>query len=220
MAKDKKSVIIYVDWITTFNELEDIEAGQLIKHLFRYVNDQNPEPPNRLIKLLFEPIKQILKRDLKRYEDKCLKNIDNVNKRWNKNNTVVCDGIKSDTKHTDNDNDNDNDNDKIEEIISPLKVSKEPKQRKKREVKIFAAPCVDEIQGYFVENGYTKESALKAWNYYNVANWHDSKNNPVLNWKQKMITVWFKPENKSKDIQIKEEMTQEQKDYLARFNQK
>ena len=60
MAKDKRSVIIYVDWITTFNELEDIEAGQLIKHLFRYVNDQNPEPESRLIKLLFELVKFML----------------------------------------------------------------------------------------------------------------------------------------------------------------
>ena len=110
MAKDKRSVIIYVDWITTFNELEDVEAGQLIKHLFRYVNDQNPEPQNRLIKLLFEPIKQSLKRDLRKYEDKRLKNIDNANKRWHNNNAIACGRIKDDAKHAVSDSDSDSDN--------------------------------------------------------------------------------------------------------------
>jgi hypothetical protein len=71
MAKDKKSVIIYVDWIDTFEALQDDEAGKLIKHLFRYVNDLDPEPPDRLIGLMFEPLKATLKRDLKRYEKKC-----------------------------------------------------------------------------------------------------------------------------------------------------
>lgn len=68
MAENKKSAIIYTDWINIFEELEDVEAGQLIKHLFRYINDQNPEPPSRLIKLVFEPLKQSLKRDLKTWE--------------------------------------------------------------------------------------------------------------------------------------------------------
>lgn len=64
MAKDKKSVLVYADWITTFEELEDDEAGRLIKHFFRYINDQDPEPPDRLTKLVFENIKAQLKRDL------------------------------------------------------------------------------------------------------------------------------------------------------------
>ena len=68
MAEDKKVVLIYTDWICVFNELNDAEAGKLIKHLFEYVNDQNPEPPDRLTKLLFEPIKQQLKRDLRKWE--------------------------------------------------------------------------------------------------------------------------------------------------------
>lgn len=68
MAENKKSFVLYADIISTFEELEDVEAGLLIKHLLRYVNDQNPEPPNRLIKLIFEPIKQQLKRDLNKWE--------------------------------------------------------------------------------------------------------------------------------------------------------
>ena len=116
MAKDKKSVIVYVDWIATFNKLEDDEAGRLIKHFFSYVNDLNPTS-DRLTELLFEPIKQQLKRDLKAYEQTCQHNSLNASLRWNKNNATACDRIRKDAKHADNDNDNDNDkdNDKEEE---------------------------------------------------------------------------------------------------------
>ncbi len=101
MAKDKKSVLIYVDWINIFEELSDEEAGKLVKHLFKYVNDMNPQAPDRLTKLLFEPIKQTLKRDLVKYEDKREKNRENILKRWNKKDTTEYDRIRTDTKHTD-----------------------------------------------------------------------------------------------------------------------
>jgi hypothetical protein len=77
MAENKNKIIVYRDWITTFESLSDEEAGKLIKHFFRYINDQNPEPSDRITKLLFEPIKQTLKRDLRKYEAICLRNRQN-----------------------------------------------------------------------------------------------------------------------------------------------
>ena len=69
MAQDKKSFIAYVDWGKVFDELDDAEAGRLAKHLFRYVNDENPEPPDKLTKLVFIPIMNTLKNDLKKWEN-------------------------------------------------------------------------------------------------------------------------------------------------------
>ena len=68
MAEGKKTVVVYIDWINVFEKLSDNEAGKLIKHFFRYVNDLNPEPPDRITELTFEPLKCTLKRDLVRYE--------------------------------------------------------------------------------------------------------------------------------------------------------
>lgn len=82
MAENKKSFLIYIDWINIFEELSDEEAGKLVKHLFRYVNDLNPEFPDRLTKLLFEPIKQTLKRDLIKYENRKTINKNNAMKKW------------------------------------------------------------------------------------------------------------------------------------------
>ena len=68
MAKGKRGILVYADWIETFRELSDDEAGRLIKHFFAYVNDEDPEPPDRITALLFTQIQATLKRDLKKWE--------------------------------------------------------------------------------------------------------------------------------------------------------
>jgi len=112
MAKDKKTILVYADWINIFKKLSDEEAGRLIKHFFEYVNDLNPQAPDRLTDIIFEPIKQQLKRDLKSYEAICLKNRDNAFMRWNKTDATASDRMRSDANHADKDKDKDTDNDK------------------------------------------------------------------------------------------------------------
>lgn len=68
MATDKRKIVVYADWKASFDALTDEEAGQLIKHFFAYVNDENPTSENRIVNLMFEPIKATLKRDLKKWE--------------------------------------------------------------------------------------------------------------------------------------------------------
>lgn len=69
---------------------------------------------------------------------------------------------------------------------------------KKRSATTFVPPTVEEVVAYFEQHGYTRELATKAFNYYEVGNWADSKGNKVKNWKQKMQGVWMTPENKPK----------------------
>ena len=68
MATGKKSFVLYCDYESIFEKLNNDEAGKLIKHIFKYVNDKNPEAEDRIIDIVFEPIKQHLKRDLKKWE--------------------------------------------------------------------------------------------------------------------------------------------------------
>ena len=67
--ENKKSFIAYVDWGDTFDALPDDKAGQLVKHLFAYVNDKNPVTDDILINAVFTNIKLQLKRDLKKWEN-------------------------------------------------------------------------------------------------------------------------------------------------------
>lgn len=74
--------------------------------------------------------------------------------------------------------------------------AKERKLKEIKESKVFIKPTIIEVIEYFKINGYDSILAERAFNYYDSANWKDSKGNNVKNWKQKMQGVWFKPENK------------------------
>lgn len=67
MADNKKAFILYADQQELFNQLSDEMAGKLIKHIFKYVNDENPKTDDIIINLAFTPIKQQLKRDLEKW---------------------------------------------------------------------------------------------------------------------------------------------------------
>ena len=85
-------------------------------------------------------------------------------------------------------------------IASKVKKSKEKesigKESMRGKRKPFSPPTPSEVESFFTENGYTAEAARRAFDYYTDANWHDAEGKPVLNWKQKMRGVWFKPEHK------------------------
>lgn len=113
MANGKKSVLLYCDLIHTVKPLTDEEAGKLFKHYLSYINDLNPEPIDRLTGLLFEPIKQNLKRDLVKWENKSLKNSENAKLRWDKKDANACERMKSDANYADTVTDTDTDTDTV-----------------------------------------------------------------------------------------------------------
>jgi len=80
------------------------------------------------------------------------------------------------------------------------------KEKKGNKIKgkenIFIPPSLIEVKAYFNEKGYSEKTAITAFNYYDSANWHDSRGKEVKSWKQKMVSVWFKDENKNIDASV------------------
>jgi hypothetical protein len=120
MATNKKSFLLYCDIIYTVKKLSNDQAGELFKTILSYVNDENPQTPDLIIDLVFEPIKQQLKRDLRVYEARCERNRENGQKggrpktETNQTEPKKPTGILSnhvEPKKPDNDIDIDNDND-------------------------------------------------------------------------------------------------------------
>ena len=70
MATGKKSVLLYCDLIHTIEKMDDKTAGEFFKHYLRYINDLNPKTDNPLVDIVFESVKQNLKRDLKKWESR------------------------------------------------------------------------------------------------------------------------------------------------------
>ena len=176
MAKDKTSFILYADQRSYFDKLSDEEAGRLIKHIFSYVNDENPNPIDRIIDLSFEPIKLQLKRDLKKYESIVERNKmngklggrpSNPNKP-KKPSGLIGNPDKPKKADTDTDNDNDTDNE-INKDIPALKqffsyaISKRPEvNRQDLKLKYDS----------WLENG-----------------WKDGNSKPIKNWKVKLLNT-------------------------------
>ena len=156
MAKDKKSFLLYADQKSVFEQLPDEIAGRLIKHIFSYVNDENPQTEELIIKIAFEPIRLQLKRDLQKYEGIRERNSVNARKRWD---ATASNGIPKDTKNADNDNDTDNvtDNDIINKRDKSLLVGGN---------KLDMNLVFDEVWSFYTKNatrqvGSKKDARLK-----------------------------------------------------------
>jgi len=181
MAENKKSVLLYCDIIYTVEKLSDENAGKLFKHYLKYVNDLNPKPENEIVDLVFEPIKQQLKRDLSKWEEFREKQSENGKKggrpkkptlsqktqafsRIAKKAVTVTDTVKDTVKDS---------------VIS----------------KKFIAPSLEEFLEYIKECGYRVDGE-NIYRGYEVNNWKDSRDKQIKNWKMKLRQVWFKEENK------------------------
>lgn len=128
MAENKKSFLLYCDLIHTVEKLDNEHAGELLKHILRYVNDLNPEPKDFVIDIAFEPIKQALKRDLKRYESIKERNrlngakggrpSNNTNLSEPKKPTGLFGNPKNPSEPKKADNDSDSDSDSVKDKVS------------------------------------------------------------------------------------------------------
>ena len=91
----------------------------------------------------------------------------------------------------------------IEDNINKKKIIKEENSFKEDKARArekapdtFKAPTVEEAIAYFMEKGYTEDSARRFFDYYDCSGWKDSNGKSVKNWKQKANAVWFKDDNK------------------------
>lgn len=96
---------------------------------------------------------------------------------------------KAYAQHMEDENENENIN---------KEVSKK-EEKKERKIKKFIPPTLEEVKAYFEANGYSGESGERAFKHYALGDWKDTSGKPVISWKQKMNTVWFRPENKKPD---------------------
>ncbi len=67
MSENKKSFVLYSDQRSIVEMLSNEQAGQLLKHIYSYVNDESPICDNPMVNLAFEPIKLQLIRDLEKW---------------------------------------------------------------------------------------------------------------------------------------------------------
>lgn len=67
-----------------------------------------------------------------------------------------------------------------------------PKPKKKD----FVPPTLEEWLDFCAEKGLKQQRMTEAYEGYECAGWKDSRGNPIKNWKQKILNVWCKDENR------------------------
>ena len=104
--------------------------------------------------------------------------------------------VKYSTYQITNSNEEQQSNNKVTTKEQQSNTNKNDKNDKNDKNRKFIPPLLQDVKDFFKRKGYTESSAITAFNHYDLADWHDTRGNPVKNWKQKMNSVWFKPENK------------------------
>ena len=171
MAKDKKSFILYCDQQGLFNKLPDEIAGKLIKHIFAYVNDENPIATDLLLEIAFEPIKLQLKRDLRKYDeyiDKQRINGAKGGRPTKPNETQKTQAFFDKPKKADNVNENEN-----------VNVNDTNKRG-------FVKPTIEQLKEYMREQGMN-DIAENWLNHYEANGWKVGKN-AMKDWKASVRT--------------------------------
>lgn len=183
MAENKKSFILYTDQSGVFNQLPDEMAGKLIKHIFKYVNDENPISEDLIINIAFEPIKQCLKRDLQRWEEYIDKQKLNGSKGGRPSKP-------KETQETQAFFEKPKKPDSVSVSVSDsVNVNVKDSSIVKKETTRFTKPTQDQIREYMLEQRMNDESE-RFYNYYEAVGWKVGRN-PMKNWKAAVIT-WKK----------------------------
>ena len=197
MAKDPAVLFYYQDFLVGTEFMTNEEVGKYIRVLCHQA-DKGSLTESQLKSICNDKIPESIREKLsidsegKYYQERmrlerakrdqfCEKQKNRIEKRWNDKNTAVLPITGNTFLENENENENENRN-----------------ENRNEKNKRFIAPTLEELKLYFKENGYSEETAIKAFNYYSIADWHDSKGMKIKNWKQKMQAVWFKPENKIK----------------------
>ena len=95
-------VPLYFSYAEQLAMLPDDERGRLILALLEYAQTGAVPSfaPASATAMLFSCMRSQTDRDVEKYADICAKNRQNVNSRWKKHDTTVCDGIRLNTNDT------------------------------------------------------------------------------------------------------------------------
>lgn len=178
---DKKAFVLYADMLSQIEDLNPEQMGNLFKAILVYVGTGETMEMDAVTNMAFKFIRAQIDRDQDKYREKCERNRENAQKRWNdvtaydrmRTDATVYDGKQShevacEPMHTDTDTESDTDTD------SDIESKERPKQR-------FVPPSIADVQNYADSKGL-KVDAERFVDFYSSKGWTVGKS-PMKDWR-------------------------------------
>jgi hypothetical protein len=193
----RDSTIFYRSFYEAISELPKEVQADVYHALFEYALNFNEVELTGLAKTIFTLIKPQLDANMKRYMNGSIPKKQTGSKAQAKQKQTA---TKTDANENENVNENENGIINETDVIELAKEKLKPVPKKRPSPSPFTPPSLEEWKDYFKAYGMREDVAVRSFESYKVAEWHDSKGNRILNWKQKVQQVWFKDENKSSEV--------------------
>lgn len=206
MKKNAPGFILEKDQKIIIDELSNEEAGIIFKAIYEYEATKEEPSLDKTLKIVFKQIKVKLDFYDEKYNIKCEKNRENIQKYWdNVNNTNEYDRIRSNTMATNKIKEN-----KIKEKKIKENKIKENKNKKENINNInnserenintpTASPTLAEIYNYACTLDINdKDYCEKFYNHYESIGWVNGTGREIKNWKL-IFNNWLKKDNKQND---------------------
>ena len=183
--KEKVSLLLYYDYIEQFECLTDEQLRKLIYAMIEFDKNEKEIELDKVTKMAFIPIRKRLKLDKENWIHTCKTNSENAKKRWNNENTTVCDRMPKNANYADIERD----------------IEKEKEIEKERESNnIYTTPpTLADIISFCSDNNIENFDYEYFYDYYEANGWVDMNGNKIKNWKSK-IKTWYKKDVKNEEL--------------------
>ena len=192
MAKERSAFVLPKNQKEIIDQLTDEEAGKIFKAIYEYECNKNIIKFNKYLQIIFTQFKIELDKNAKLYDERCQKNRENVQKRWE--NTNVYDRIRKIPTYT-NDTNKRKEN-KIKENINNRE--REYKERENSNVAIATTPSLSSIISYGASLNVDEDYCENFFNYYEGIGWVNGTGLPIKNWKM-IFKNWLRKDKQKEN---------------------
>ena len=189
-----RSVLVFSDWQTLFQNLSDEQAGQLIKAMCFYNKGEEYTPSDPTVTAMFSMVKEGMDHNSDHYDKVCQRRAEagkkGADKRWkdgkSHSENSKCHSEDGKTCKTLTESESVTLTETLTESESVIPPSEESKSRTRKR---FRPPTVEEVEAYCFERN-NKVDAERFVDFYSSNGWKVGKN-PMKDWKA-AVRTWEK----------------------------
>lgn len=192
-----RSVLVFSDWQTLFQNLSDEQAGQLIKAMCFYNKGEEYTPSDPTVTAMFSMVKEGMDHNSDHYDKVCQRRAEagkkGADKRWkdgkSHSENGKCHSEDGKTCKTLTESESVTLTETLTESESVIPPTEESKSRTRKR---FRPPTVEEVEAYCFERN-NKVDAERFVDFYASNGWRVGKN-PMKDWKA-AVRTWEKRED-------------------------